>query len=201
LIPPLGIDELARQWRVTIEESFETPTSLIAYGRRDSQRVVLKLVKNRGDEWRSGEIVNAFDGRGMARVYEYVDGAMLLERLDPGSPLVDLTLAGRDEEATEILADVIGAMEPRGSVSGCATVRDWARGFSSYVESGDDQVPAPLVAQAHRLFTDLCDSQTNPHLLHGDLQHYNVLFDRDRGWLAIDPKGVIGDTRTYLIRG
>lgn len=26
-----------------------------------------------------------------------------------------------------------------------------------------------------------------------DLQHYNVLFDDARGWLAIDPKGVVGE--------
>jgi streptomycin 6-kinase len=30
-------------------------------------------------------------------------------------------------------------------------------------------------------------------LLHGDLQHYNVLYDNKRGWVAIDPKGVIGE--------
>jgi streptomycin 6-kinase len=30
-------------------------------------------------------------------------------------------------------------------------------------------------------------------LLHGDLQHYNVLFDKQRGWVAIDPKGVVGE--------
>lgn len=30
-------------------------------------------------------------------------------------------------------------------------------------------------------------------LLHGDLQHYNVLFDNERGWVAIDPKGVVGE--------
>jgi streptomycin 6-kinase len=30
-------------------------------------------------------------------------------------------------------------------------------------------------------------------LLHGDLQHYNVLFDNDHGWVAIDPKGVVGE--------
>ena len=30
-------------------------------------------------------------------------------------------------------------------------------------------------------------------LLHGDLQHYNVLFSRNRGWVAIDPKGVVGE--------
>src|SRR5678816_3905450 len=107
--PPDRRDHLTRQWRVAIAETFETTTSLIAYGRRDGRAVVLKVVKNPGDEWRSGEILNAFDGRGMVRVYEYVDGAMLLERLDPGSALVDLTLAGRDEEATAILAEVIAA--------------------------------------------------------------------------------------------
>ena len=31
-------------------------------------------------------------------------------------------------------------------------------------------------------------------LLHGDLQHSNILFDEGRGWAAIDPKGVIGET-------
>lgn len=186
-------DTLARQWRVIVEESFETSTSLIASGQRDDLGVVLKVVKNPGDEWRSGEVLKAFDGRGMVRVYEHVDGAMLLERLDPGSALVDLTLGGRDEEATSILAEVIAAMAPNVSVPGCATVHDWAKGFARYVASGDKQVPAPLVAQAHRLYVDLCDSQRNPRLLHGDLQHYNVLFDRDRGWLAIDPKGVIGE--------
>jgi streptomycin 6-kinase len=30
-----------------------------------------------------------------------------------------------------------------------------------------------------------------PVLLHGDLHHFNIL-SSDRGWLAIDPKGVIG---------
>ena len=33
----------------------------------------------------------------------------------------------------------------------------------------------------------------NPQmLLHGDLHHWNILSDADRGWMAIDPKGVIG---------
>ena len=29
-------------------------------------------------------------------------------------------------------------------------------------------------------------------MLHGDLHHENILLDEQRGWLAIDPKGVIG---------
>ena len=30
-------------------------------------------------------------------------------------------------------------------------------------------------------------------LLHGDLHHFNVLEDAKRGWVAIDPKGVVGE--------
>jgi streptomycin 6-kinase len=35
-------------------------------------------------------------------------------------------------------------------------------------------------------------------LLHGDLQHYNVLSDGARGWIAIDPKGVAGELEYEL---
>jgi streptomycin 6-kinase len=49
------------------------------------------------------------------------------------------------------------------------------------------------VGRAQHLYLELCASQRDTRLLHGDLQHYNVLLDDDRGWLAIDPKGVVGE--------
>jgi hypothetical protein len=61
--------ERAAAWRVAVEDAFETESSLIAYGRRGSQPVVLKIVKRPGDEWRSGELLGEFDGRGIVRVY------------------------------------------------------------------------------------------------------------------------------------
>jgi streptomycin 6-kinase len=45
-------------------------------------------------------------------------------------------------------------------------------------------------ASAERIFFELCATQRRERLLHGDMHHENVLFDRARGWLAIDPKGV-----------
>ena len=78
-------------------------------------------------------------------------------------------------------------------LKGCATVQDWARGFERYSESGDLQVPGNLIEEAHHWYSYLSASQQHPRLLHGDLQHHNVLFDSDRGWLAIDPKGVAGE--------
>lgn len=191
-----------------IDDTFETESSVIAFGNRaligsksrDTQDVVLKVVKQADDEWHSGEILGAFDGKGVARVYERVPGAVLLERLRPGNSLVDLTLNGRDEEATDNLAHVIQqmstcalSMRPLELPQACATVQDWAKGFERHIATGDDRIPMDLVAAGQRVYSSLCASQLRPRLLHGDLQHYNVLFDSDRGWLAIDPKGVIGE--------
>jgi streptomycin 6-kinase len=191
-------DELARRWRVTVDMQFETESSLIAYGRRDDLPVVLKIVKQHIDEWRSGEMLSAFDGRGVVRVLEHIGGAMLLERLDPGTTLAQVVCDGRDEEATAILASVIGSMSPGPPPAGCPTVTDWSRGFSGYLASGDTQISSELVRRAEQIYDDLCVSQGDTRLLHGDLQHYNILQDRERGWVAIDPKGVVGELEYEL---
>ena len=187
------LDERAREWRVVVGETFETETSLIAYGRRDDRPVVLKLVKELGDEWHAGAVLRAFDGRGMVRVHELADGAMLLERLTPGHSLVEMSVSGRDDDATAVMADVIGAMSPSTALNESPSVGDWGRGFERYAATGERRLPPDLVALAARHYDRLTESQTSPRLLHGDLQHSNVLFDDERGWLAIDPKGVVGE--------
>jgi streptomycin 6-kinase len=202
------IQQHAREWGVIVNDTFETESSVIAFGTRDAiasgsrdnQDVVLKLVKQPSDEWHSGEVLAAFNGNGFVRVYEHAPGAVLLERLTPGNSLADLSLNGRDEEASSILADVIQQMRTselespkRATLQHCPTVHDWAKSFDRYLATGDDQIPIDLVAAGQGVYSSLCGSQRQPRLLHGDLQHYNVLFDSDRGWLAIDPKGVFGE--------
>lgn len=187
------LEDRAREWRVAVDETFDTVTSLIAYGRRDDKDpVVLKLVKVQGDEWHSGEVLKAFGGRGMVRVHDFIPGSMLLERILPGRSLVDLSVNDRDDEATVVLAEVIGAMSPDAAMS-APTVRDWGGGFKRYAASGQHRLPPEIVSQAEQTYGRLQDSQTRPRLLHGDLQHSNVLFDEERGWVAIDPKGVVGE--------
>lgn len=200
---------------MVVDHTLETKSSVIAFGRRDvsvgeSQPVVLKAIRREGDEWRSGEILKAFNGNGVARVYENAPGAVLLERLMPGTALAEMALSDRDAEATDILANVTEQMSMSArrtsktinTVVGVwseeqarmpALLKDWSRAFERYIQTGNDQVPKPLVEAAHQLYSNLCASQREPRLLHGDLQHYNVLFDSERGWLAIDPKGVVGE--------
>ena len=183
----------ATDWNVTIEETRETPTSLVGFGVRAGVRVVLKVTKKHGDESHSGKVLRAYAGDGAVRVYESETDAVLLERIEPGEDLVGLVKRGDDEEATTILAGVIGKLAHRNAPAECPTVADWGRGFQRYLESDDQQIPREVVREAHTLYQELESSQRATMLLHGDLQHYNVLFDNERGWVAIDPKGVVGE--------
>ena len=38
---------------------------------------MLKVLRLPGDEWRSGEVLEAFGGKAVVRVYDYVEGAEL----------------------------------------------------------------------------------------------------------------------------
>ena len=193
------VEEYARAWGVTVESTLDTQGSILAFGTRDGRPVVLKVVRVPGDEWRAGEILAAFRGEGTARVLAHEPGAALLERVVPGTSLTSLVLEGRDDEATEVLADVIqrmGGSKPM--VEGASTAEQWGRGFRNYLDSGDAQIPGRLVDRAGETYASLCASQRHTRLLHGDLQHYNVLLDAERGWLAIDPKGVVGEVEYEL---
>jgi streptomycin 6-kinase len=192
------VDEHIRRWRVDAEQTIETETSFVILGKRGADPVVLKVVKQPGDEWHSGEIIAAFDGHGLVRVYDFVPGAMLLERLLPGHSLVGMALAGGDDEATAILVNVMQRMSAPAAPNGCPTVENWGKGFARYRDSGDERIDGTLIGEAERLFFALSATQRERTLLHGDLQHSNVLYDAQRGWLAIDPKGVIGE-REYEV--
>lgn len=187
------VEARVREWAIVAEDTVETESSFIVFGRRGNLPVVLKVLRRPGDEWLSGKVLEAFDAKGTVRVYEYIEGALLLERLVPGTPLSALSLNGLDMEATEILAEVIRQMSSHESSMAFVTAEDWGKGFEGYLASGDNQIPSDLVKQGQQIYTALCASQKGARLLHGDLQHYNILFDSARGWVAIDPKGVIGE--------
>jgi streptomycin 6-kinase len=167
----------------------------VAFVRRDGQSLVLKLLPPGSDEWRSGEVLAHWDGRGAVRLLEQAPGAVLIERATPGDDLSSVVQAGDDEAATLILCEVMALLNrPPPGGARFRTIADWGRGFernrAAAVALG---VEAGLIDQAQALFHRLCETQAGPIVLHGDLQHYNVLRDATRGWLAIDPKGILGE--------
>jgi len=182
----------AAAWRVAVEHVLETATAIIAFGSRDQERVVIKVDRQQRAESRSAAVLRAFGGSGTARILEHAEDALLLERITPGDSLVRMAASGHDDDAAEALADVIARMFAR-EYSGVPTVEEWGSSFERYRASDDHSIPHPLVDEARKVYEGLCASQQRRRLLHGDLHHGNVLLDSERGWLAIDPKGVVGE--------
>lgn len=121
-------------------------------------------------------------------------GILLLEHLQPGTPLSQLD---DDEAATSIAADIMQHLWcPVPSEHPFPTVHRWAGGLQrlrAHFDGGTGPLPSKLVAKAESLFTELISSMTENILLHGDLHHDNILTAQRHPWLAIDPKGLVGE--------
>lgn len=148
------------------------------------------------------EALSWFAGEGMVRLLDAdpEQGMMLLERVMPG---VTLDAVGLEEEQTRAFVEVMGRL--RSTFSGSSlfpTVADWFEGLGRMRErfqGGTGPLPETLVVQAEAWSQKLISSIREPRLLHGDLHHGNILSAAREPWLAIDPKGVIGESEYECI--
>jgi streptomycin 6-kinase len=190
-------EELAGEWSLELDAPFPDLSFnwVVPALRENGDQVILKLSFPGDKEFETeAAALGVFDGRGICRLLELdpARGAMLLERLQPGTPL---TTVRDDEEATTIAAGVIkGLQRPAPPDHRFPTVSDWSRGFERLrFDGGTGPMPGDLVQKAETLFAELLASEGAPHLLHGDLHHDNILASERTPWLAIDPKGVVGE--------
>jgi streptomycin 6-kinase len=194
---PAIIAECAEAWSLTIGPPFPLSYNyVVAATRADGSPAVLKIGYPHAELFTEVEALRCFDGRGIAGLLE-VDrerSAFLIERLEPGAPLTSVEDV---EQATRIAARVMRSLW-------CAppaehefpTVAGWGRGFArlrARFDGGTGPLPSGLVERAESLFADLLASSDTPMLLHGDLHHHNILSAGRAPWLAIDPKGLVGE--------
>ena len=116
----------------------------------------------------------------------------LLERLRPGEML---STPEDDDQATNIAAGVmLNLWRPAPSDVRFIKLTDWFDGLKKLrptFNGGTGPIPKQLIGKVEELLPRLFTESSPPMLIHGDLHHYNIL-SSERGWLAIDPKGVIG---------
>ena len=176
--------EVAAEWGVGLGERCQLARySFVAPAGDDA---ILKVTPPEDDE--SDEETDAlelWDGDGAVRLLrrDRERRALLLERARPGTDLTDVS----EEEATTI-AVALARRLWKGGLS---------PGFSPF-RSVHDHVPRwlayaaghPLAPLARELYEVL--EQRSDTLVHGDFHHHNVLRSA-RGWLAIDPKPMLGE--------
>jgi streptomycin 6-kinase len=143
------------------------------------------------------EAMRHYSGRGAVRLLESdVDaGAMLLERAEPGTPLIAIE---DDAEATRIAAGVMRTLwRPPDDPSKFPTLADWP--WRAYADmrarhdGGSGELPKALFERAESLWDELVATQAPAVVLHGDLHHWNIVRAEREPWLAIDPHGVAGE--------
>ena len=176
----------------------QTVTSHIYTVTHDTETVILKLLSaSETEEQRGAAALRYFGGHGAVRLLRHDDGAQLIEYA-AGDELVTLVERDEDENATRIIAQVIKQLHsvPQDAAhDGLFTLDRWfAELFNKAAadkRAGVESIYARCTPLAQRLLAD----QREVRVLHGDIHHRNIR-QSARGWLAFDPKGLVGE-RTY----
>lgn len=199
---PAVLQEAVGHWSLRLLAPFDLSYNYVCPAlRADGTEVVLKigLPTPEFDSERSALQVYAGDGIVQLLDYETNLNAMLLERIRPGTMLSELS---DDVACMEIAGDVMQRLwKPAPAAHAFPTTADWAKGLKRLRErfdGGTGPIPERLAATAEALFRDLFASEGEQVLLHGDLHHFNILRAQREPWLALDPKGVVGE-REYEI--
>jgi streptomycin 6-kinase len=200
---PSVVAGLEQQWDMTIGAPFELSFNYVTRARlANGTDAVFKI-----GPWEDGEIeremdaLRQYDGHGACRLLA-VDSpgkAMLLERLRPGTMLLE-TAVSDDDAATRIGAELMQRLwQPAESLPEPGRFKPLAEWFTRALAlhratyGGPGPFPAAVLERAEAIAMHLLASAPREVLLHGDFHHYNVLSSDRAPWLAIDPKGMLGD--------
>ncbi|MFJ6024090.1 aminoglycoside phosphotransferase family protein [Brevundimonas sp. NPDC092305] len=158
--------------------------------RRGDEALMLK-VSAEADEREAWRLLEWWDGDGAVRLLAHEGDAILMQRATGSRALADMARADRDNEVTAILCAALTALHrPRGAPPPAGLVpleENFAQLWPAARTFGGSLAAAATTAR--RLLND----QQEVRPLHGDLHHDNVLDFGSQGWLAIDPKRLIGD--------
>ncbi len=187
------------RWKVSAPELIaETFSSRIwKVTREDGSPAIVKDLKpfdDVADELRGEHFLAWRRGEGAVRLLGREDNRMLLEYA--GDRLLSQHLAEHgDDAATAIAAEVMAKLLSPSTDTPPPDLQPLHERFISLFRAaksdrgaGRDTLYVEAAATAERLLADPHDVKP----LHGDLHHDNILYG-PRGWLAIDPKGVLGN--------
>jgi streptomycin 6-kinase len=195
---PALVEEASLRWEVAnVQPVSNLSYNLVAFANRGDDKVVLKIGVPNRELTSEMFTLKLFRGKGACLLIDCDEekGFLLLERLQPGKMLSTLQ---DDEEATHIAAEVMQkiwrSLEHVSVVDKFIQLSDWFDGLKrlrAMFQGGTGPLNETLVDRVEQSVRDFFSEYQNPVLMHGDFHHFNIL-SSERGWLVIDPKGVIG---------
>ena len=194
------IEEISTRWGLTnIQPVQNLSFNFVAFAKRGGEDVILKMGIINPELISEMTALKLFNGDGACRLLECDEekGFLLLERLKPGKMLSELE---DDDERTHIAVDVMQKIWREIPAAGDGRLSnkfiqlsDWfdaLKRIRPHFNGGTGPFPKALLEKVESFLPELF-ADKNIKLMHGDFHHFNIL-SSGRGWLIIDPKGVIG---------
>lgn len=201
---PEIVKQYEYQWKLRCFSPFPLSYNYVVPAKRNSKEdVVLKISFPQNHEFElEVKALKFFDGIGAIKVLQedMKKGVVLLERAQPGLRIRDISA---DEEQISIVCEILRKLHrpiPKIFPTIFPTLSDWADVFKRYrikFPNNSGPIPSLMSDRAEEIFLQFPKEKKEHVLLHGDLHNDNVLFSK-RGWLIIDPKGVIGEKEFEL---
>jgi streptomycin 6-kinase len=142
------------------------------------------------EEKRGGLLMQWWDGQGAAKVFAQQDDAILLERAQGERSLLAMAMNGDDDAAGRIICKTVRTLHrpPANPYPELVPLDIWFRSLeaASLAHGG-------LFSTSNTAAKALLTEPRDIGVLHGDIHHSNILDFEDRGFLAIDPKGLFGE--------
>lgn len=191
---PLLIEEASQRWGLSDVQAVPNLSyNFVAFAKQGQKDVILKLGVPNPEIVSEMNTLKLFNGEGACRllVCDEAKGFLLIERLQPGQILADLQ---DDDERTHIAMDVMLKITRLAPANGqFLLLSDWfaeLKNVRPRFAGGTGPYPPEVFERVEALLPELF-AEDETRLIHGDFHHYNIL-SSERGWLVIDPKGVIG---------
>jgi streptomycin 6-kinase len=158
----------------------------------DGRPVVLKIGMPHMEGEQEIQGLRFWDGQATVRLLECDEStnAMLLERCEPGTPLLSVAETEQDVIVTTILKRLWKSPPPRTFRPLSTLIAYWNEHTQNNAKSWSD---AALVSDGLQILASLAAEPSNNVLLATDLHSGNILRAQRERWLMIDPKPFVGD--------
>jgi len=168
-----------------------TRSSWVLPVRHHGSLAILKVARI-PDEQAGYGLMTWWDGQGAAKVLASSSIALLMERATGTRNLARMAWSGQDNEACQIICDTAARLHAcwRRPFPELHPLETWFQPLFQLASEHSALMPAAHIAR------ELLAAPYAIGPLHGDLHHENVLDFEGRGWLAIDPHGLLGE-RTF----
>ncbi len=143
------------------------------------------------DAERAGaQLLRWWNGAGAAKVYRLDAEAVLLERATGSRSLLAMAADGHDDAASRIICATVAKLHAKRDITPPPVIplARWFRALTPAASTHGD-----TFAACHAIAAALLADPRDQTVLHGDIHHRNILDFEGRGWLAIDPKGLVGE--------